>query len=169
MGSRRYGDDGSRWLVRLAALAAVFLIDAGFAGAAGQGRGPLPAPDTEARGHIAAMAAHHLCSGMFVVGRVHQRSVEEVLARDIARFADFRWQDDFHYVVDTVSRSATVSGPGVDPPRTARYHGDQGCTILPAGVDRVFFEPVELHSSLPDPSTQPWPLGYPRSIANCRY
>ncbi len=159
MGARWHGDDGWRWLLRLAAVAAVFLLDAGLDGAAGQGRGPGPAPDTEARGHIAAMAAHHLCSGMFVVGRVHQRSVEEVLARDIVRFPDFRWQDDFHYVVDTEARSATVSGPGVDPPRTARYHGDQGCTILPAGVDRVFFEPVELNSSLPDPATQPWPLG----------
>ena len=35
-------------------------------------------------------------------------------------------------------RSVTVSGPGIEPSRKARYHGDQGCTILPAGVDRIF-------------------------------
>ena len=46
--------------------------------------------DFETRGHIAAMAAHHLCSGLFVVGRDHERPVETVLAKDVARFPDFR-------------------------------------------------------------------------------
>ena len=117
------------------------------------------APDTEAREHIAAMAAHHLCAGVFVVGRVHDRSPEEVLAMDVARFPGFNWQKDFEYEVDMEERSASVWGPGVVPPRKARYHGDQGCTILPKGVDRVFFQPIDVVSSLPDPSTQPWPLG----------
>jgi CubicO group peptidase (beta-lactamase class C family) len=116
-------------------------------------------PDTEARAHIAAMAAHHLCAGVFVVGRVHERSPEEVLAMDIRRFPGFNWQDDFDYRVDMQDRSATVWGPGVEPPQRARYHGDQGCTILPRGVDRVFFEPLDVVSSLPDAATQRWPLG----------
>ena len=117
------------------------------------------APTAEARGHIAAMAAHHLCSGVFVVGRVHRRSPEEVFAMDVARFPDFNWQEDFEYEVDMADRSATVRGLGVTPPRTARYHGDQGCTILPAGVDEAFFEPVDVVSALPDAASQPWPLG----------
>jgi len=100
-----------------------------------------PGLDFEKRGHIAAMSAHHLCSGLFVVGRNHERSVETVLANDVARFPHFGWDESFQYSVDRHEKSVTVSGLGVEPSRKARYHGDQGCTILPAGVDRIFFEP----------------------------
>jgi CubicO group peptidase (beta-lactamase class C family) len=41
----------------------------------------------------------------------------------------------------------------------ARYFGDQGCVILPPGHDDVLFRPVNVASSLPDPMTQPWPMG----------
>jgi CubicO group peptidase (beta-lactamase class C family) len=115
--------------------------------------------DFETRGHIAAMAAHHLCSGLFVVGRDHERSVETVLAKDIARFPHFRWDESFEHAVDRQERSVTVSGPGVEPARKAHYHDDQGCTILPAGVDKIFFEPVNVVSALPGAATQAWPLG----------
>jgi len=116
-------------------------------------------PDGEARELIAAMAAHHLCSGMFVVGRGHERSVEEVLHNDIVRFPAFSWQDDFTYGVDPEERSATVTGSGFIAPRTAVYNDDQGCTILPRGANGVFFEPVDVVSALPDASDQRWPLG----------
>jgi len=43
--------------------------------------------------------------------------------------------------------------------RTARYYGDQGCVIHPDGFDRVFFEPVAVRTTLPDASTQDWPMG----------
>jgi len=141
-------------LVTITALASI-----GGADAAAQSPGPRWALDSEARGHVAAMAAHHLCSGIFVVGRDHQRTVEEVLAMDIARFPEFRWDEVFEYSVDMQEHSATVWGPGIVPARKARYYGDQGCTILPVGVDNVFFEPVDVISTLPDPASQPWPLG----------
>jgi len=32
----------------------------------------------------AAIGAHHLCSGLWVVGRVYKRTPEEALAQDIA-------------------------------------------------------------------------------------
>jgi CubicO group peptidase (beta-lactamase class C family) len=115
--------------------------------------------DIETRVHVAATAAHHLCSGMFVVGRDHSRAVDEVLSMDIARFPQFRFSDAFDYTVDVDEQSATVWAPGVEPARKARYHGYQGCTILPAGVEDVFFEPVDVVSALPDPATQAWPLG----------
>ena len=114
----------------------------------------------EAKGHITAMAAHHLCSGLYVVGRENQRSAERVLAEDIAPFKlRFGWDESFGFAVDEEDKSVTVSAPGVEPDRKARYHGDQGCTILPTGVDRVFFKPVKIKSALPDPATQAWPLG----------
>jgi CubicO group peptidase (beta-lactamase class C family) len=117
------------------------------------------AMDTEARSHVAATVAHHLCSGIFVVGRDHTRTAEDVLALDIARFPEFFWSDEFEYAVDMEEQSTTVWGPGIAPARKARYHGDQGCTILPAGVSQVFFDPVDVESDLPGAATQLWPRG----------
>jgi CubicO group peptidase (beta-lactamase class C family) len=115
--------------------------------------------DTEARNHVAATNAHHLCAGIFVVGRDYLRTANEVLAMDIARFPQFRWQESFEFAVDNDDQSVSVWGPGVVPARKARYHADQGCTILPAGVEAVLFEPADVESALPDPATQAWPLG----------
>ena len=42
----------------------------------------------------AAIGAHHLCSGLWVVGRVYKRAPEEVLAQDIAPFQAFGWEDE---------------------------------------------------------------------------
>ncbi len=110
------------------------------------------------RASRAAMAAHHLCAGLWVVGRSYQRTPEEVLAQDIAHFRVFGWEADFKYDVDADRRTVTVSGPGI-PPRTAKYTGDQGCTILPLGASDVFFEPVPVPRNLPDPDSQAWPMG----------
>ena len=41
----------------------------------------------------------------------------------------------------------------------AKYFGDQGCVILPPGYDAAFFEPTPVKTTLPDPLTQPWPMG----------
>ena len=43
--------------------------------------------------------------------------------------------------------------------RTARRFGDQGCVTLPVGTNTVYFTPSEVESTLPDPATQPWPMG----------
>jgi CubicO group peptidase (beta-lactamase class C family) len=106
----------------------------------------------------AAMGAHHLCSGLWVVGRVYQRSPEDVLAQDIAPFAAFGWEESFKYTIDAKRRRVTASGPGI-PPRVAQYNGDQGCSILPRGANDIFFKPVRVPRKLPDAATQPWPTG----------
>ena len=114
----------------------------------------------EARAHIAAMSAHHLCSGLYVVGRDNPRSAERILAEDIAPFVlRFGWDKSFGYSVNDRNKTVTVSAPGVEPDRKARYHGDQGCTILPTGADSVVFKPVKIKTALPDSATQAWPLG----------
>ncbi len=51
-----------------------------------------------------------------------------------------------------------MTAPGA-PPRSARYTGDQGSTILPRGEENVFFDPVKVPRNLPDASTQDWPMG----------
>ncbi len=43
--------------------------------------------------------------------------------------------------------------------RTAKYLGDQGCVTLPIGQASVSFIPQRIESQLPDPSTEPWPMG----------
>ena len=108
--------------------------------------------------HTAAMAAHHLCAGTFVVGRDYQRPPHRVLAEDIKPFPDFNWQEDFHYDVDLEAKTARVWGPEVRP-RMDRYNGDQGCTILPPGEVEVFFEPVPVPRAPTSPERVRWPTG----------
>lgn len=128
-------------------------------GSAGEGAADgLTLSDSLATWYHLGIGAHHLCAGLWVVGRDHERTPEEVVARDISRFEPFQWEDDFTYEVDRASGTATVTDPRVGS-RTARYTGDQGCAILPAGARDVYFEPVDVPSSLPDPSEQPWPTG----------
>jgi CubicO group peptidase (beta-lactamase class C family) len=43
--------------------------------------------------------------------------------------------------------------------RSARRFAGQGCITLPRGADSVFFTPVTVTSSLPDPARTPWPMG----------
>lgn len=112
----------------------------------------------EEREHAAAWGAHHLCAGMFVVGRDYQREPRAVIAQDIAPFPHFRWEASFQYEVDPGRRRVAVRAPGA-PERTATYYGDQGCVINARGSDQIHFTPVDVPSSLPAPDAQPWPMG----------
>ncbi|GBD31663.1 6-aminohexanoate-dimer hydrolase [bacterium HR33] len=119
---------------------------------------PLPLADSLATWYALGINAHHLCAGLWVVGRDNRRSPEAVIAEDIARFPQFRWEKDFSYRVDEIRRIATVIDPRVGE-RSAKYNGDQGCTILPAGARDVYFEPRAVKPDLPDPAEQDWPMG----------
>jgi len=106
----------------------------------------------------AALGAHHLCSGLWVVGRVYKRIPQEVLAQDITPFRAFGWEENFKYEVDEKRFRVSVSGPGI-PARTAQYNGDQGCSILPRGESDIHFKPLPVPRKLPEATTQPWPTG----------
>jgi CubicO group peptidase (beta-lactamase class C family) len=106
----------------------------------------------------AAFGAHNLCAGLWVVGRVNKRSPDQILAQDILPFPLFSWEHDFTYNVDSVRHAVTVRGNGF-PPRTAQYHGDQGCSILPRGDTAIHFTPVHVTRHLPDAARQRWPMG----------
>ncbi len=104
-----------------------------------------------------------LCSAVFVSGRDLEEAMRNS-ARRVLPDADWRL---------LASGTADGADAGIKLDRSAgrvevtlrgftgraRYYGDQGCVILPAGFDDVFFEPVELKSSLPDSMSQPWPMG----------
>jgi hypothetical protein len=87
--------------------------------------------DSLATWYALGINAHHLCAGLWVVGRDHTRTPDAVIAEDIARFPAFRWAPDFSYRVDAAAHTATVTAPRVGS-RSAKYSGDQGCAILPA-------------------------------------
>ncbi|HEV2147057.1 MAG TPA: serine hydrolase [Longimicrobiaceae bacterium] len=95
-----------------------------------------------------------LCSAVFVSGRD---------PREAARNSGyFMLPGSEHVVTDTIidrERREVRLTYRNSVTRTARYYGDQGCVIHPEGFDRVFFEPVEVRSSLPDAGTQDWPMG----------
>jgi CubicO group peptidase (beta-lactamase class C family) len=61
-------------------------------------------------------------------------------------------------VIDRAARTVRVIVPN-GPTITARYLGSQGCVTLPAGQRTVNFTPVQVKSTLPDPTTQAWPMG----------
>lgn len=110
------------------------------------------------RGHAMAWGAHHLCAGVFVVGRDFPRPLDVVLARDVAWFPPFRWEDAFRATVDWERRVVTVRAHGL-PAWSAGYYGDQGCVIHAPGDPGVRFTPTAVPSRLPDARTQPWPTG----------
>jgi CubicO group peptidase (beta-lactamase class C family) len=61
-------------------------------------------------------------------------------------------------VIDRAAKAVHVGLPN-GLTLTAKYLGSQGCVTLPAGQSSVSFIPVQVKSKLPDPSTQPWPMG----------
>ena len=112
----------------------------------------------EGREYAVAWGSHHLCAGLFVVGRDYQRGSDDVVAEDIAPFPGFRWEESFEYEVDWDNRRVTVRSPdGIT--RSSTYYGDQGCVIHQRTTDEIFFTPVRVPSDLPDPAEQLWPMG----------
>ena len=105
--------------------------------------------------HHTAGFAKTLCSAVFVTGLDAEFAAENV------GFFSAPYEQRAHVTdveVDRDQRQVHLTLPdGVV--RTAKFNGDHGCVTLPIGADDVFFNPVDLTSALPDPSTQPWPMG----------
>jgi len=102
-----------------------------------------------------ALMTKLLASGVFVA----ERSPEELLAIDLQPpIKAFPSPEEVDADIDYDRQRVTISAPGIGP-RTAVYHGDQGCTLLPHGEEDVFFTPVDVPSTLPPASTQDWPMG----------
>jgi CubicO group peptidase (beta-lactamase class C family) len=116
-------------------------------------------------------AAKILCSGVFVSGR----DLEETLRHSARRTVPESSYQRLASGLASGPASGTVRPPGdgilLDrEARTvrvaldgyagrARHFGDQGCVILPPGLDSVFFEPARVITRLPDAASTPWPMG----------
>ncbi len=60
--------------------------------------------------------------------------------------------------IDRQKRTVEVTMPN-GTVRLAKQVGSQGCVTVPIGKTDVFFTPSIVKSALPDPQTQPWPMG----------
>jgi len=112
-------------------------------------------PPGDALEHHAAGFAKVMCSAVFITGLDPGFAAENVgfFTGPYAQRARVGKP-----AIDRAAKAVHITLPnGVK--RTARYLGDQGCVTLPVGKDSVNFTPIRVRSRLPDPSTQPWPMG----------
>ena len=116
---------------------------------------PYVAPPGDVQAHHAAGYAKVMCSAVFITG------LDPDFARENVGFFTGPYEERAKVakpVIDRNAKAVHVTAPnGVR--RTARYLGDQGCVTLPLGKDAVDFRPVKVKGRLPDPATQPWPMG----------
>jgi CubicO group peptidase (beta-lactamase class C family) len=106
-----------------------------------------------------ARNAKQLCSAIFVVGRTPEEAMAlgDVIRWELLRPDWWDW-DEIDTQVD-LKRQRVTLGRYPAPTRSAVFNGRQGCTMLAAGEDEVFFEPVEATPKLPPADETPWPMG----------
>jgi CubicO group peptidase (beta-lactamase class C family) len=116
---------------------------------------PYVPPPGDPLEHDAAGFAKVMCSAVFITG------LDPDFASENVGFFTGPYEQRAKFgkpVIDRINKTVSVTLPnGVT--RIARYIGDQGCVTLPVGKDSLSFKPVAVKSRLPDPSTQPWPMG----------
>ena len=109
------------------------------------------APPGDPLVHHTSGFAKILCSAVFITGLD-----PDFAAENIGYFTspyDERAQVT-ERVIDRDNQAVHLTLPsGVV--RTAKRFGDQGCVTLPIGEESVYFTPVDVESTLPDPATQP--------------
>ena len=114
----------------------------------------VPPPGDPLSHHVSGFAKT-LCSAVFVTGLDH-----EFAAENIGFFSgpyEYRSRVT-NLEIDRDERRVHLTLPN-GTVRTAKLNGDHGCVTLPVGEDDVLFDPVDIPSLLPDPSTQSWPMG----------
>jgi CubicO group peptidase (beta-lactamase class C family) len=94
-----------------------------------------------------------LCSAVFVSGR----DADEAAKNSAYFFMPPAEQNSVKYVIDKYYKSVKASFG--ETTREARYYSDQGCIIQIPGKPGISFTRVPVTTTLPDASTQPWPMG----------
>lgn len=116
---------------------------------------PYVPPPGDPLEHHAAGFAKIMCSAVFVTGLQPDFAAENV-GYFTAPYAERKKMGK--PVVDRGRKAVDVTLPnGVR--RTALFLGENGCVTLPKGKQSLNFTPVRIRRRLPDPSTQPWPMG----------
>jgi CubicO group peptidase (beta-lactamase class C family) len=146
---------------RLAELARPILLASLLSGAALAQRAVPPArshhPDIPYQSPTTLGAASYakvLCSAVFVSGR----DADE--ARQNSAYVLMNEPDRNKPITADVDRQAKRVRVTIDnTTRTAAWYGDQGCIIHPIDHDGIHFTPVAVRTALPEPASQPWPMG----------
>jgi len=116
---------------------------------------PYVPPPGDPLEHHAAGLAKIICSAVFITDLSPEFAVENL------GFFTAPYEERAKLgkpVIDRARKAVHVTLPnGIT--RTALYLGDQGCVTLPAGKQALSFTPERVTSRLPDPATQPWPMG----------
>ncbi|HKA40513.1 MAG TPA: serine hydrolase [Burkholderiales bacterium] len=116
---------------------------------------PYVPPPGNALEHHASGYAKIMCSAVFIAG------LDPAFAAENVGFFTAPYAERARMgkpVVDRAAKAVHVMLPnGIR--RTAVQVGDQGCVTLPQGRSTVYFSPLQVRSRLPDPATQPWPMG----------
>jgi CubicO group peptidase (beta-lactamase class C family) len=105
--------------------------------------------------HYASGFAKIMCSAVFVTGLDPAFAAANVgyFTAPLAERAKLGTPK-----IDREERTVEVTLPN-GTARVAKQVGSQGCITLPIGKADVFFKPSIVRSKLPDPNTQPWPMG----------
>lgn len=116
---------------------------------------PYVPPPGDPLSHHAAGLAKVVCSAVFISGFDVDFAVENLgyFTSPYAERAKLGKP-----VVDYKTKSVHVALPD-GKVRTARFFGDQGAVTIPEREDGIFFAPIKVKKNLPDPMTQPWPMG----------
>src|SRR5438552_6527336 len=116
---------------------------------------PYVPPPGDPLEHHTAGFAKIMCSAVFITGLDPDFAAENVgyFTSPYAERAKVGKP-----VIDRAAKAVHVTLPnGVT--LTAKYLGSQGCVTLPVGKSSMDFTPIDVKSKLPNPSTQPWPMG----------
>jgi CubicO group peptidase (beta-lactamase class C family) len=99
-----------------------------------------------------AGSAKVFCSALFVSGR----KPEEAIVHSLTMFLPEAERSFVKYTIDDKQKTVTMSYNDTLS-RSATYYGDCGCIINTK--NGLAFSPPVISSTLPDASTQPWPMG----------
>ena len=113
------------------------------------------APPGDPLSHHISGFAKTLCSAVFVTG------LDPDFASESVGFFSGPYEHRRHVTVRDIDRDGrrvhlTLPNGVV---RTAKLNGDHGCVTLPVGEEDVFFDPIDIRTTLPDAATMPWPMG----------
>ena len=84
------------------------------------------------------------CSALYVSGR----DAEEAFHNSGYFLLPEEYQNEVTYIIDEADKSVRLTLRDSISAK-AKYYGDQGCIICKEGVDKIYFEPVAVTSSLP--------------------
>ena len=113
---------------------------------------PVPGDPLE---HHAAGYANVMCSAVFISG------LDPAFVAENTGYFTAPYEERARLgtpAIDRLNRSVLVTMPN-GTVRMAKQVGSQGCVALPIGKTEVNFTPIVVKSALPDPKTQPWPMG----------